>query len=164
LKNAAGIRLVTAEQKEQRKLEFAANTEKEQERVKSAEKRASEILEQATEKNLQGLERIRYELRQNIAEYGLTKKAIQDLKAAAGLEGVSLLRKEAIDALKDYGKEVERQNDTFFKIRADQAPNTERIMQRRFPPHYRETGMSWTPSQRKKSARSNSVVIVRLQQ
>jgi len=121
IENAAGIRLVTAEQKEQRKLEFAANTEKEQERVKSAEKRASEILERATSKNLDGLQRIRYELRQNLVEFGLTKKAIEDLKAAASLEGVSVLRKDAIDALKDYGKEVERQNDTFFKVRADQA-------------------------------------------
>jgi tape measure domain-containing protein len=121
IENAAGIRLVTEEQKQQRKLEFAANAEKEQERIKSAESRASDLLRQSTEKNLEGLARIRFELQQNLKEYGLTKKAIEDLKAASNLEGVSVLRKEAIDALKEYGKEVERQNDTFFKIRQDQA-------------------------------------------
>ncbi len=121
LENAAGIRLVTEEQKQQRKLEFAANLEEQQQRVKTAEKRAADLLEQATSKNLEGLARIRFELQQNLKEYGLTAKAISDLKAAASLEGVSVIRKEALDALKDYGKEVERQNDTFFKIRQDQA-------------------------------------------
>jgi tape measure domain-containing protein len=119
--NAAGIRLLTDAEKQQRKLEFAANAEKDQQRVSQAQKRAADILQQAVTKNLEGLARIRFELKQNIAEYGLTKKAIQDLKAAANLESVSFLRKEAIDALKDYGKEVERQNDTFFAIRREQA-------------------------------------------
>lgn len=120
LENAAGIRLVTKEQKEQRKLELAANSEKVQEKIKAAEDRAADLLRQAAGKNLEGLQKIRAELQSNLKEYGLTQKAIQDLKDAARFEGVAFLRKDAVDALKDYGKEVEKQNDEYFRLRQDQ--------------------------------------------
>ncbi len=107
--------------KQQELLRFNEDAEQQQKRASSAEDRAADLLRQATGKNLEGLQKIKAELQSNLKEYGLTQKAIQDLKDAAKFEGVAFLRKDAVDALKDYGKEVAKQNDNYFKLRQDQA-------------------------------------------
>jgi tape measure domain-containing protein len=111
-----GIKVVDGAE---RKLKLQGASEEAAKRVADAEKAASKILQEAQEKSVQGIQRVGIELRNNLREYGLTAKAVGDLKQAAALESLAILRKQAEEGGKDALKDVADRESAEKKLLRD---------------------------------------------